>query len=82
MQNPQKPFSESGTSPPIRVIVTQVQITPGSTVALGEGLDEGGRAVSFAGDWRPMLAIADALEAGEDVEVYLDPWQIIAWRRS
>ncbi len=82
MQQPQKPFSESGSSPPQSVTVTTIQITPGCTVALGEGLDECGRAVSFAGDWRPMRAIAEALEAGEPVEVYLDDWQVLAWRRS
>lgn len=82
MLNPQKPFAESGTSPPLRVTVNHVQITPGCTVALGEGTDECGRAVSFAGDWRPMLTIAEALEAGEEVQVYLDHWQVLAWRRS
>ncbi len=80
MQQAQKPFSESGTSPPRRVSITDVQITPGCTVALGEGLDECGRAVSFAGDWRPMLAIAEALDRGEPVEAHLDDWQVIAWR--
>jgi hypothetical protein len=82
MPNPQKPFAESGTSPPFRVTVTHVQITPGCTVALGKGIDECGRAVSFAGDWRPMLAIAEALERGETVEVHLHDHQILAWRRS
>ena len=81
MHQAQKPFSESGTSPPRRVSVTQVQIMPGCTVTLGEGLDECGRAVSFAGDWRPMLAIAQALDRGEAVEVYLADWQVLAWRR-
>jgi len=75
-----KPFSESGTSPPLRVTLTQVQIMPGSTVALGEGFDECSRAVSFAGDWRPMRACAEALAAGEPAEVSLHGWQIISVR--
>ena len=79
MQHVQKPFSESGTSPPTRVTVTHVQITPGCTVALGEGFDECGRAVSFVGDWRPMRACAEALVAGEVVEVSLEQWQVLAW---
>lgn len=33
------------------------------------------------GDWRPMLALAEALDAGEIVEVVVADWQIIAWRR-
>lgn len=82
MQQPQKPFTESGSSPPLRVSLTNVQLMPGSTVALGEGIDERGRVVSFAGDWRPMLAIAEALEAGEEVQVYLDGWQILSRRVS
>src|SRR5262252_8366390 len=49
------------TSPPLRVTLTHVQMMPGCTVALGEGLDSCGRAVSFAGDWRPMLALGEAL---------------------
>ncbi len=80
MQQPQKPFSESGSSPPRRVSITNVQIMPGCTVALGEGLDEHGRAISFAGDWRPMLAISEALDRGEPVEGYLHDWQVVAWR--
>lgn len=81
MPNPQKPFAESGTSPPLHVTVTRVQIKPGCTVALGEGIDDCGRVVSFAGDWRPMLAIAEALEVGESVEVSLDWWQVISLRQ-
>ncbi|MGH7730869.1 MAG: hypothetical protein ACRENJ_06410, partial [Candidatus Eiseniibacteriota bacterium] len=55
-------YKTSGSSPPTSLTVTHVQVTPGCTVALGEGLDECGRAVSFAGDWRPMLAISEALD--------------------
>lgn len=37
-----------------------------STLALGEGRREcDGRRVTFAGDWRPMMQIARAIEAGE-----------------
>src|SRR5262245_37342839 len=79
MRSIQKPFSESGSSPPFRVTLTRVQIMPGSTVALGEGYDSCGRALSFAGDWRPMLDLAEALEAGEAVEVTFDHWQVLAW---
>src|SRR6516225_5054502 len=64
-------YKTTGASPPLRVTVTHVQMTPGSTVALGEGLDSCGRAISFAGDWRHMLAITEALDAGEEVQLCL-----------
>ena len=82
MTNPQKPFSESGTSPPLHLTVTSVRLTPGCTVALGEGLDVCGRVVSFAGDWPPMRQVAEALEGGKPVEVYVHEYQILPWRPS
>ena len=82
MHQPQKEYSESGSSPPVRARVIRVQITPDSTVATGEAVDAIGRAILFGGDWRPMLEIAEALERGEAVEVYLREYQILAWRRS
>ncbi len=81
MSNPQKPFSESGTSPPLAVTVHRIALVPGCTVGTGVGLDADGNEITFAGDWRPLLQCAEALEAGKDVEVYLEDWQIIAWRR-
>jgi len=82
MHNTQKQFSESGTSPPRRASLIRVNLVPGCTVATGIGLDDDGNEVSFATDWRPALALADALAAGELVEVFLDDWRVLAWRRS
>lgn len=79
--NPQKPFAESGTSPPLRVTVTRIDLVPGCTVATGVGHDADGNEITFGADWRRALALAEALEAGEEVEIVLDDWQIIAWRR-
>lgn len=81
MTLPQKPFSESGTSPPLRVSVTEMDLTPGSTVGVGQGTDPEGRELSFGADWRCALAIREALERGEPVEVCLEGWQVLAWRR-
>jgi hypothetical protein len=81
MNDPQKPFSESGTSPPRRITVTSVRVAPGCSVALGEGLDECGRVLRFYGERRPMLAISGALEAGQQVHAYIHDWQVIAWAR-
>jgi hypothetical protein len=71
MDATQKPFSESGSSPPRHLMLRHLQITPGRTVALGEDFDERGRAVSFEGDWRSMSDLSKALHAGETVEVAL-----------
>ena len=60
------------------VNVTHVEPAPGQTVWTAEGYEEGtGRPVRFAGDWRPMRDLAEAVEAGVDPVVELEPWQII-----
>ncbi len=79
MPNPQKPFSESGTSPPFtNAEVLKAQFTPGSGTAVAEAVDAVGCVILFSGDLRPMLAIAGALDAGRRVEVFLHEHQIIA----
>jgi hypothetical protein len=76
-------YKTTGNSPPShKARVLRVTITPGSTVATGEAVDAIGRAILFAGDWRPMRTIAEALEAGEVVEVALEDWQVLAHRRA
>jgi len=79
--NRQKPFAESGTSPPLRVTLTRIHLVPGRTVATGAGLDAEGNEVAFATDWRPALALAEALETGDQIEVVIEDWQVLAWRR-
>jgi hypothetical protein len=81
MSNAQKSFSESGSSPPRRVTLTRIRLVTGCTVGTGVGLDPEGNEVTFAADWRPCLVLAEALVMGEPVEVYLEDWQVIAWRR-
>lgn len=61
----------------MRVSVTCVTYG-GGTVATAIGTDmETGDWVTFAGDARPMMDIGEALAAGEDVEVDVEPWQIL-----
>ena len=84
MHDTQKPFTESGSSPPTPVTLTRIDLVPGCTVGIGVGLDAEGNEVTFAADWRPALALAEALESsesGELVEIFLEGWQIISWRR-
>jgi hypothetical protein len=58
--------------------VTSVQITPGSTVATAAGEDvESGEFVSFAGDWRPMLHLAEALADGQEVVAEVPLWAML-----
>ena len=46
----------------IDVRVSRVNIQPGSTLGYGWGTDEAtGEDVFFAGDWRPMAALAEAV---------------------
>jgi hypothetical protein len=76
----QKAFTESGTSPPLRVTLKHVQM-PGSTVGIGVGHDAEGNAITFAGDWRPLVLCAEAFDAGEEVRVVIDDRQAIARRQ-
>ena len=85
MIDTQKPFSESGSSPPLRLTLTSIDLVPGCTVGTGVGLDARGNEVTFAADWRPCLALAEGLASGGTVEVTLADWQLICWdsgRRS
>ena len=79
MHDIQKPHSESGSSPPLHVTLSRIDLVPGCTVGTGVGLDAEGNEVTFAADWRPCLALAEALQSGETVEVILADWQVICW---
>jgi hypothetical protein len=60
------------------VIVDSIHVAGHSTIAYGVGRSERDELVHFAGDWRPMLRILEAVQAGEEVTVELEPWQIVA----
>ena len=60
----------------LHVYVTSV--IPQGTVSLGVGTDDDGRKVIFAGDWRPMQHIYEAIARGDDwVEVDVPPWAVL-----
>ncbi len=61
----------------IAVTVERVEQPRGQTIAYGYGTTEDGRFIRWAGDHRPMRHIAEALAAGELVEVEIESWQII-----
>jgi hypothetical protein len=75
----EKPFAESGTSPPVRVTVTRIDLVPGCTTATAFGRDSEGREVTFPADWRPALALAVALQGGLAVDVFLHDGRIVCW---
>jgi hypothetical protein len=74
---------EIGDGTPLRcasalhLVVTGVNWDGASTVATGVGQTDDGRVVTFAGDWRPMQTLAEAVHAGVDPEVDVEPYQII-----
>ena len=82
MSNPQKPFSESGTSPPRKLTLSGIRWAPGSKFALAWGITETGRNVLFSGDLRTLLRLGDLLEHGVSVEVWLDGREVLAYRRA
>jgi hypothetical protein len=63
-----------------RIRLTRIDIVPACTEGTGTGLDAEGREVTFPVDWRPALALAEALEAGETLEVTLVNRQVACWR--
>ena len=65
-----------------RVTLARIDIVPSCTVATGVGRDIEGNEVTFTTDWRSALALAEALEAGEPIEVYLHDSQVITWWRA
>ena len=80
MSNQQKPFSESGSSPPRRITLIRIDLVPGRTAGIGVGHDAEGNEVTFAADWRPCLALAEVLQSGHEIEVTLASWQVICWK--
>lgn len=61
----------------VRVISVRPE-SPGSTIWIGRGTTKDGRHITFAGDWRPMRDIYEALDAGDIAMVELESWQIMA----
>jgi len=61
----------------VRVISVRPEF-PGSTIWIGRGATEDGRRITFAGDWRPMRDIYEALDAGDIAMVELASWQIMS----
>lgn len=62
-----------------KVTVDRIIIPVGSTIGYGFGrTDDGTVAVWFAGDYRPMAALGDAIaESDEPIEVDVPEWAIL-----
>jgi hypothetical protein len=61
----------------MRLIVQRIHHNPGETITIGVGTDDEGHEVRFAGDWRPMREIADAIERGEEPEAEIPDWAVL-----
>jgi hypothetical protein len=61
----------------VNVTVRSVKWDGHSTVATGDGVDENGAEVHFAGDWRPMAAIREAIEMGEEPTAEVPDWAVL-----
>jgi len=61
------------------VTLTHVSIPPWSTIGYGQGIDDEGRHVRFAGDHRPAPASREALAGAEEpILVEVEPWQVLS----
>jgi len=59
--------------------LNQVSIPAGSTIGYGQGIDEDGNTVRFAGDHRPLRQLGQALAgADEPILVEVESWQVVA----
>jgi hypothetical protein len=65
-----------------RVLVGGVVGEPAPTIAIGFGTtDDGTVEVAFAGDWRPMMELGEAVAASaEPIETEIEDWQVLAIR--
>lgn len=62
----------------LTVYATHVDIPPVPTsVWTGRGTDENGRVIRFAGDWRPMRDLAQALEVEPEIPVEVPWWSVL-----
>lgn len=64
----------------MRVTVESVFYRGGS-LAVGKGANEQGEDVYFGGDWREMRDIGNAIDAGEEVQIELESWQLISFEQ-
>ncbi len=78
MSDPLDACRTTGRSPPRRATVTHIDLSPDSPV--GHAVAEG-REFSFSGAPQCLWAIAGALAEGERVEVFLNDWLVVVWRR-
>ena len=64
----------------MKVQVTRINIPPMSTMGFGWGTNEEGKKVKFAGDWRPMRDLGEAMQQTtsiDPIEVEVESWQIL-----
>ena len=61
------------------ITLERITIPAGSTIGYGQGIDHEGRCIRFAGDWRPLRDLGEALAgADEPIEVEVANWQVLS----
>ena len=76
------PATKVRTSNTRLIAVEKVAIPPWSTIGYGQGIDEDGNTVRFAGDHRPLRHLGEALTvATEPIEVEVADWQLLSIER-
>lgn len=68
----------------ISVNVKRVMCPPGDTLGYGYGTTTSGLRLTFAGDHRPMRALAEAVQAsrGQPVVAVIWPYQVLAFEED
>jgi hypothetical protein len=61
-----------------RITIQQVNWRGGS-IGIGKGVDANNQTIYFAGDWRPLRDMKEALDSGALVEIEIEPWQEISF---
>jgi hypothetical protein len=61
----------------VRLTVTEVNVPAWSTVGFAVGVDEQGVEWSFVVDHRPGRVLVEALEAGEEILVDVEDYQLL-----
>jgi hypothetical protein len=67
----------------VKVQVTTVAIPMGSSIGYGAGFPEGDetKQVYFAGDWRPMAGLGEAIATADDpIVIDVPDWAILEIR--
>ena len=68
-----------GRAKALTITLERITVPAGSTIRYGLGVDQEGGRVRFAGDWRPLRDLGEALTvATEPIDVEVADWQVLS----